>query len=118
MKTIIAAGLLLGMAHGAAQAAPFVNIESNSGRVGNDYTGSLVEIHAGYEGEIGDRTGYYVQVGPAISLPDGEDSVTDYSGKAGLTSTWSEKLSTYKEVYFLSGDETSWNVKVGATYKF
>ena len=118
MKTIIAAGLLLGMAHGAAQAAPYVNIESNSGRVGDDYTGSLVEVHAGYEGTFGDRSGYYVQVGPAISLPDGEDAETDFSGKVGLTSDWSEKFSTYKELYFLRGDDTSWNVKVGATYKF
>ena len=31
MKSIILAGLLLGAAHGAAQAGPYVNVEANSG---------------------------------------------------------------------------------------
>ena len=33
MKSIIAAGFLLGMAHGAAIAGPYVNVENNSGFV-------------------------------------------------------------------------------------
>ena len=117
MKAIIAAGILLGCAHGAV-AAPYVNIESNSARVGNDYTGTLIETHVGYEGEIGEASGYYIQAGPAFGVPDGKQATTDFSGKAGLTHQWSEKFSSYKEVYFLTGGDTSWNVKAGVTYKF
>lgn len=117
MKSI--AILLAGtFAAAPALAGPYANVESNSGRVGNDYTGSLIEAHVGYEGEIGEASGYYIQAGPAFGVPDGEDATTDFSGKAGLTHEWTEKLSSYKEVYFLTGDETSWNVKAGVTYKF
>ena len=51
MKSIIASGLLLGMAHGAAIAGPYVNVETNSGFVGNDYTGSATDVHVGVEGD-------------------------------------------------------------------
>ena len=62
MKSIIAAGILLASAS-AAVAGPYVNLESNSGRVGNDYTGSVIELHKGYEGQIGESdAGYYVQL--------------------------------------------------------
>ena len=51
MKSIIASGLLLGMAHGAAQAGPYVNVEANSGFTGSDYTGTATtDVHVGYEG--------------------------------------------------------------------
>ena len=43
MKSIIASGLLLGMAHGAAIAGPYVNVEANSGWTGTDYGGSVID---------------------------------------------------------------------------
>ena len=51
MKSIIAAGLLLGCAHGAV-AAPYANVESNTSWYGNDYLGSVIEAHGGYEGAL------------------------------------------------------------------
>ena len=39
MKSIIASGLLLGMAHGAAIAGPYANVEANS-----SYTGKLTSM--------------------------------------------------------------------------
>ena len=55
MKSIIASGLLLGMAHGTvAVAGPYANIESNTTYFGEDYLGSVTETHAGYEGELGE----------------------------------------------------------------
>ena len=42
MKSIIASGLLLGMAHGAAIAGPYVNVENNAGFTGSDFTGLLL----------------------------------------------------------------------------
>ena len=48
MKSIIASGLLLGMAHGAAIAGPYVNVENQLWLyVGNDYTGSATDVHVG-----------------------------------------------------------------------
>ena len=118
MKSIIAAGILLASAP-AAIAGPYVNIESNSGRYGNDYTGTLIETHAGYEGQIGESpASYYIQGGPAIGIPNGEDATTDFSAKAGVVVDVSDKVELYKEVYVLTGEETSTNFKAGVTYRF
>ena len=76
MKSIIASGLLLGMAHGAAIAGPYVNVETNSGFVGSDYTGSATDVHVGIEGEL-------VCAGRSTLLaPDAEDGSVELSGKA------------------------------------
>jgi len=117
MKSIIAAGILLASGS-AAIAGPYANLETNSGRIGNEYTGSLIELHAGYEGELGDAAEWYVQAGPAFGLPDGSDAETDFSGKAGLVYNVSDNVELYKEIYFITGDETSTNFKAGATYRF
>ena len=118
MKSIIAAGILLASGS-AAIAGPYVNLESNSGRIGNEYTGTLIELHKGYEGQIGDSdAGYYVQAGPAFTLPNGEDAETNLSGKAGVVYDVTENVELYKEVYFITGADTQWNVKAGATYRF
>ncbi len=113
MKSIIASGLLLGMAHGAAIAGPYVNVETNSGFVGNDYTGSATDVHVGYEG-----SNWYVQGGPAVLAPDAEDGDVELSGKAGGSYPLSDKLSVYGEFSFLTGDETNYGTKVGAKYNF
>ena len=61
MKTIIAAGILLASGS-AALAGPYVNVESNSGRYGNSYLGTVIESHIGYEGVIGETgADWYVQ---------------------------------------------------------
>ena len=49
MKSIIASGLLLGMAHGAAIAGPYVNVENNAGFTGSDFTSQTTDFHVGYE---------------------------------------------------------------------
>ena len=113
MKSIIASGLLLGMAHGAAIAGPYVNVETNSGFVGNDYTGSATDVHVGVEGD-----NWYVQGGPALLAPDGADGDVELSGKAGGSYPLSDKLSVYGEFSFLTGDETNYGTKVGAKYNF
>lgn len=117
MKTIIAAGILLASAP-AAIAGPYANVESNSLRFGNDYLGTVIEPHVGYEGELGDAADWYVQGGPAFSMPNGEDAETDFSGKAGIVYNAAENLEIYKEIYFITGDETATTFKAGATYRF
>lgn len=114
MKSIIAAGLLLGMAQGAAIAGPYVNVETNSGYIGSDYTGSATDVHVGMEGD-----NWYVQGGPALLAPDAEDGSVELSGKAGGSYSLSEALSLYGEVSFMTGeDDTSYGTKVGAKYNF
>ena len=113
MKSIIASGLLLGMAHGAAIAAPYANIEANSGFYGSDYTGTATDVHLGYEG-----SNWYVQGGPVILSPDGDDADIEMSGKVGGSIDATKDLSFYGEVSFISGDEYGYGVKTGAKYKF
>ena len=112
MKSIIAAGFLLGCAHGAI-AGPYANIEANSGFYGSDYTGTATDVHVGYEG-----ANWYVQGGPALLQPDGGDGDVELSGKAGGSYDVSESLSVYGEVSFITGDENGYGTKVGAKYKF
>ena len=114
MKLIIASGLLLGMAHGAAIAGPYVNIESNSGFVGSDYSGSVIDNHIGYEG-----SNWYIQGGPSIVAPDGGGSTVELSGKAGGSVPLTEKLGAYGEVSFITDDEDNgYGTKVGLKYTF
>ena len=113
MKSLIIAGLLLGTA-GAAQAGPYVNVEANSGFAGDDYSGTVIDNHIGYEG-----TGWYIQGGPAIVAGDGVDSELELSGKAGGSVALSESVDLYGEVSFITGDEsTSYGTKAGVKWAF
>ena len=112
MKSIIAAGFLLGCAQGAI-AGPYANVEANSGFYGSDYTGSATDVHVGYEG-----ANWYVQGGPALLAPDGADGDIELSGKAGGSYNVNDALSVYGEVSFITGDENGYGTKVGAKYKF
>ena len=117
MKSIIATGILLS-AGTSAIAGPYANIESNSGYVGNDFTGSVVEIHKGYEGELSEKGSWFVQAGPAIVHEDGEATTTEFSGKVGAAYEVSEAVEVYGEYSFQTGDSFGSGVKAGATYRF
>ena len=75
MKALIAAGAASFLA-APAFAGPYVNIETNAGYTGNDYNAATTEFHVGYEGDLGEDAGYYVQAGPAIVAADGEETTT------------------------------------------
>lgn len=112
MKSIIAAGFLLGCAQGAI-AGPYANVEANSGYTGSDYNGTVTDVHVGYEG-----ANWYVQGGPALIQMDDEDGDVELSGKAGGSYSVSESLSLYGEVSFITGDDNGYGTKVGAKYNF
>jgi outer membrane receptor protein involved in Fe transport len=101
-----------------AVAGPYVNTESNSSWYGADALGTVIELHGGYEGEITEGVGYYVQAGPALVLPEGGSNDTQFSGKAGVVADVTDELEVYGEYAFITGDEFGSNVKVGATYRF
>ena len=112
MKSIIAAGFLLGCAQGAI-AGPYANIEANSGFVGSDLSGTTTDVHVGYEG-----ANWYVQGGTTLIQPDGAEATTELSGKAGGSYDLNSALSVYGEVSIITGDENGLGTKVGAKYKF
>lgn len=121
MKSIIAAGLLLGAAHGSiAAAGPYANIENNAGFAGKQFNSSVTEVHAGYAFD----SGLYLQGGPAFIAVDGEEGSVEYSGKVGYVTAVSEDLSVYGEVAFITEDkefefeELNFATKVGLTFKF
>ena len=122
IKSVFAATAALSMSAGAALAGPYVNVETNAGWTGSDYSGAATDVHLGYEGPIGERGSYYVQGGIVLLTPDGEDMDVAPSGKAGLGFALTETLGAYGEVSFAgSGDsdiDKGYGAKVGLKYNF
>ena len=105
IKSVFAATAALSMSAGAALAGPYVNVETNAGWTGDNYTGATTDIHVGYEGEVG-AASYYVQAGPAIVAVDGVDTETQFSGKAGVGIPVSDAIGVYGELSFLTAAES------------
>ena len=122
IKSVFAATAALSMSAGAALAGPYVNVETNAGWTGSDYSGAATDVHLGYEGPIGERGSYYVQGGIVILSPDGEDMDVAPSGKAGLGYALTDGLDAYGELSFAgSGDsdiDKGYGAKVGLKYSF
>ena len=47
IKSVFAAAAALSMSAGAAVAGPYVNVETNAGWTGDDYTGATTDVHVG-----------------------------------------------------------------------
>ncbi len=106
---------------GAAVAGPYVNVETNAGFTGSDYSSAVTDLHIGYEGGLGENAGYYVQAGPAIVAVDGEDQTTELSGKAGVGVDVTENVNVYGEIAFITvdgSDDNNYGVKAGVKYSF
>lgn len=119
-KSVFAATAALSMSAGAALAGPYVNIETNAGWVGDDYTAATTDLHVGFEGEAGVAS-YYIQAGPAIVAVDGEETDTQFSGKAGVGVPVSDALGVYGELSFLTADDADdlgVGGKLGLKYNF
>ena len=120
IKSVFAASAALSMSAGAAFAGPYVNVETNAGWTGSDYNGAATDLHIGYEGTAG-SVGYYIQGGPAILTPDGGDTETVFSGKAGGSVALTDSLGAYGEVSFATGvgdADTGYGGKLGVKYSF
>ena len=119
-STIAAAAAVAAFAPAAALAGPYVNVETNAGWVGDDYTSATTDLHVGFEGEAG-AASYYVQAGPAIVAVDGQDTDTQFSGKAGIGVPVSDAIGVYGEMSFLTAeDEDDFGLggKLGVKYNF
>jgi hypothetical protein len=121
-KSVFAASAALFASAGAALAGPYVNVETNAGWTGSNYNGAATDLHVGYEGALGESASYYVQGGATVVSPDGGESDTVPSGKAGLGFAVTDALGAYGEVSFVgSGDEDldrGYGGKVGLKYNF
>ena len=123
IKSVFAATAALSMSAGAALAGPYVNVETNAGWTGSEYNGAATDLHVGYEGVIGETgASYYVQGGATLVSPDGGETDTVPSGKAGIGAPITEALGAYGEVSFVgSGDsdiDRGYGGKVGLKYSF
>ena len=122
IKTVFAATAALSVSAGAAFAGPYVNVEANSGFTGSNYNGTSTDLHVGYEGPIGESASYYVQAGASVVSPDGSESDTVPSGKAGIGIGLTDALAAYGEVSFVgSGDadiDRGYGTKLGLKYSF
>jgi hypothetical protein len=122
IKSLFAALSATAFSAGAALAGPYVNVEANSGWTGSDYSGTATDLHVGYEGTIGESASYYVQGGASVVSPDGAESDTVPSGKAGLGLGLTDALAAYGEVSFVgSGDsdiDRGYGTKLGLKYSF
>ena len=124
MKLIALAALTASTALATpATAGVYANVESNGARVGSEYTGSVTDVHVGYEKGLENGSSFYVQGGPAIVAEQGEDSDWRLSGKVGGNFQATDKLGVYGEVSVLTADadtdaDNSWGTKVGVKYAF
>ena len=119
-KSVFAASAALFASAGAALAGPYVNVETNAGWVGDDYTAATTDLHVGYEGTAG-AASYYIQAGPAIVAVDGEETDTQFSGKAGIGVPVSDAIGVYGEMSFLTAeddDDFGLGGKLGVKYSF
>ena len=106
-----------------ASAGVYANVESNGARVGSEYTGSVTDVHVGYEKTAENGSSFYIQGGPAVVAEQGEDSDWRLSGKVGGNFQATDALGVYGEISLLtaeedSDDDTSWGTKVGVKYNF
>ena len=122
IKSAIALAAAAPLMAAPALAGPYVNVETNAGWTGGDYTGATTDIHLGYEDALGEAASYYVQVGASVVSPDAGDSDTVPSGKAGLGVDLTDRLGAYGEVSFIgSGDasvDRGYGGKLGVKYSF
>jgi len=124
MKSIIAAGVIVGSLSAPAFAGPYANVENNASWIGSEFEMGVTEVHAGYEIEAGEDVAIYVQAGPAFISIEDEDLETEISGYIGITADVSDSFELYGEVGFLTADQEfntdtlSVSTEVGATYRF
>ena len=123
MKKIFALSALSVFAAAPAVAGPYLNVEANQKFDTGDYTSTLTEAHVGWEQKLGKSSKFYIQGGPAIKLVDDGDNQSLASGKVGIKSALTERVSVYGEVKAYTGDEYNFDtlavgVKSGIKFTF
>ena len=120
-KLLIASGVAVSAAALASPALAegniYVNPEFNGGSYGDDWLGGTLNLDVGYEFSEGAYS-FYLQGGPALVMPDGEDREVEFAGKFGGSVAVSGNASVYGELSGITGEEFSIGSKVGMKYSF
>ena len=120
IKATLATVAIAALAPVGALAGPYVNIETNAGWSGSEYGGAATDLPIGYEGTAG-AASYYIQGGPQVQTPDGGDTETVLSAKAGGGVNLTEQLNAYGEVSLVTGSDgadNGYGGKLGVKYSF
>ena len=125
-KPLIAAVAAAPLFAGAAFAGPYVNVEANASYPDGEYTTATTDLHIGYEGGTEDgKVAYYIQGGPGFVHTDSsDDTVTEISGKVGVSVAVADGADVYGEISGITGEDSSgddiidFGVKVCVMYTF
>ncbi len=110
----------------AAFAGPYVNVEANASYPDGEYTTATTDLHVGFDGGTEDgKVAYYIQGGPGFVHTDStDDTVTEISGKVGVSVAVAESADVYGEISGITGEDSSgddiidFGGKVGVKYTF
>ena len=124
-KPLIAAVAAAPLFAASAFAGPYVNVEANASYGDGEYSNATTDLHVGYEGSLSETADFYAQVGPGFVHTEADDeTVTEISGKVGVTVAATDSLGVYGELAGITGEDSSgddiidWSAKVGAKYVF
>ena len=125
-STLAAAAAAPFLLSSAAFAGPYVNVETNASYPDGDYTGATTDVAVGLEGTTEEgKIAYYIQGGPAFVHDEaGDDTETEFSGKAGASVAVNEDLSIYGEISGISNEDAAgddiidFGGKIGAKFVF
>ena len=110
----------------AAFAGPYVNVEANASYPDGEYTTATTDLHVGFDGGTEDgKVAYYIQGGPGFVHTDStDDTVTEISGKVGVSVAVADGADVYGEISGITGEDSSgddiidFGGKVGVKYTF
>ena len=110
----------------AAFAGPYVNVEANASYPDGEYTTATTDLHVGFDGGTEDgKVAYYIQGGPGFVHTDStDDTITEISGKVGVSVAVAESADVYGEISGITGEDSSgddiidFGGKVGVKYTF
>jgi hypothetical protein len=115
---------IIGPAEADAAGNFYVYTEVESDWALGEYEGTSTTARVGYEGDLSETVGAYIEVGPSFINPDGEDLTTELGFEVGAEVAVTENLTAYAEVELFTnggsdlGEDLDIGTKAGLTYSF
>ena len=118
MKGLPSLAILGALCAVPAHAAPYLNVEANSGWVGSRYVGNTTETALGYELTT-DALTFYGQAGPAFVSPKDSETTMEFAGKIGVSVAATPDVTFYTELAGITGDDdNAYAGKLGMKWGF
>ena len=111
----------LSMVGGAAHAGYYVGTEVESDFAAGEYDGTKLEVRVGYEGELSEKSDWYVELGPTTTwAPEDGETLTELGVEFGADYAVTEQLTVEAdiEVFTAKSDNLDFSTTVGAKYRF